>query len=177
MVGMALAVCWLFDRRADRLLRGLWDRLEEQGVPTLRSHTHGRHVPHLSLAVLREWRQDDVLKAVEGLPAREPVRLHFDALGTFRRGRAWLVPAVTSDVLRRQEQVVAAVTETGADLHRHYQPGVWVPHCTLAPRVPLAALPTLAVAVYDVLPLQVDVDRAALIDSGTGQIRPLAQLP
>jgi hypothetical protein len=51
---MALAVCLLFDRRTDRILRGLWDRLEDLGVPTLKSHTHGRHVPHLSLAVLRE---------------------------------------------------------------------------------------------------------------------------
>jgi hypothetical protein len=51
---MALAVYLLFDRRTDRILRGLWDRLEDLGVPTLKSHTHGGHVPHLSLAVLRE---------------------------------------------------------------------------------------------------------------------------
>jgi hypothetical protein len=63
---MALAVCWLFDRRSERILRGLWDRLEELGVPTLKSHTHGRHVPHLSLAVLREWDHDKVSKAAEG---------------------------------------------------------------------------------------------------------------
>jgi hypothetical protein len=40
---MALAVCLLFDRRTDRALRALWHRLEELGVPTLASHTHGRH--------------------------------------------------------------------------------------------------------------------------------------
>ena len=174
---MALAVCWLFDRRSDRLFRNLWARLEDLGVPTLQSHTHGRHVPHLSLAVLREWRPDAVAKAVEALPDGGPVSLYFDALGTFRRGRAWLVPAVTADVLARQERTVSAVVETGADLHRHYQPGVWVPHCTLAPRVPLAALPALAAAVYDVLPLQVEANRAALIDSGTGQQWLLDQMP
>ncbi|TDO52682.1 2'-5' RNA ligase [Kribbella sp. VKM Ac-2527] len=174
---MALAVCLLVDRRAERVLRNLWDRLEELGVPSLRSHTHGRHVPHVSFAVLREWQRDEVAKAVEGLPVGEPVRLYFDALGTFRRGRAWLVPAVSADVLRRQEQVVSAVVETGADLHRHYQPGVWVPHCTIAPRVPLAKLPVLAAAVYDVLPLEVTADRAALIDSGTGELWPLSHIP
>jgi hypothetical protein len=174
---MALAVCLLFDRRSERILRGLWDRLEELGVPTLKSHTHGRHVPHLSLAVLREWDHDKVMKAVEPLMDEEPVSLYFDALGTFRRGRAWLVPAVTADVLRRQERTVSAVVETGADLHRHYQPGVWVPHCTIAPRVPLAALPVLAAAVYDVLPLHVVADRAAMIDSSTGQRWPLSRIP
>ncbi|HEY3558270.1 MAG TPA: 2'-5' RNA ligase family protein [Kribbella sp.] len=174
---MALAVCWLFDRRSDRLLRNLWARLEDLGVPTLLSHTHGRHVPHLSLAVLREWQFDEVTKAVEDLPDGGPVALYVDALGTFRRGRAWLVPAVTADVLLRQEKLVSAVTGAGADLHKHYVPGLWVPHCTLAPRVPLAALPTLTAAVYDVLPLQLEVQRAALINSSTGQLTPLDHLP
>ncbi|MEV0290719.1 2'-5' RNA ligase family protein [Kribbella sp. NPDC050820] len=166
---MALAVCLLFDRRTDRILRALWDRLEDRGVPTLKSHTHGRHVPHLSLAVLREWDQEKVTQAVQPL-MDGPVGLYFDALGTFRRGRAWLVPAVGVDVLELQEKAVSAVRETGADLHRHYEPGRWVPHCTLAPRVPLVSLPILAAAVYDVLPLEATADHAALIDSGTGQV-------
>ncbi|NIK57969.1 2'-5' RNA ligase family protein [Kribbella shirazensis] len=167
---MALAVCWLFDRRTDRLLRNLWVRLEELGLPTLLSHTHGHHVPHLSLAVLREWDHDKVMKAVQPLLNEQSAELYFDALGTFRRGRAWLVPAVGVEVLQLQAAVVSAVLATGADLHRHYQPGRWVPHCTLAPRVPLVALPVLTAAVYDVLPLEATADRAALIDSGTGQI-------
>jgi 2'-5' RNA ligase len=167
---MALAVCWLFDRRTDRLLRNLWVRLEDLGLPTLLSHTHGHHVPHVSLAVLREWEHDKVMKAVQPLLSEQSAELYFDALGTFRRGRAWLVPAVGAEVLQLQASVVSAVVATGADLHRHYQPGRWVPHCTLAPRVPLVALPVLTAAVYDVLPLEATADRAALIDSGTGQV-------
>jgi 2'-5' RNA ligase len=170
---VALAVCLLFDRRTDRLLRALWDRLENLGVPTLKSHTHGRHVPHLSLAVLREWDHDRVQTAVQPLLNEHSAELYFDALGTFRRGRAWLVPAVGVEVLQLQATVVSALRATDAELHRHYQPGRWVPHCTLAPRVPLAALPVLAAAVYDVLPLEATADHAALIDSSTGQLWPL----
>ncbi|WP_427891079.1 2'-5' RNA ligase family protein [Kribbella sp. GL6] len=138
---MALAVCWLFDRRSDRLLRNLWARLEDLGVPTLLSHTHGRHVPHISLAVLREWDLDEVTKAVQPLLTGQRLELYFDALGTFRRGRAWLAPAADSEVLRLQEDVVSAVT--------------------------------LTAAVYDVLPLEATADRAALVDSATGQLWPL----
>jgi 2'-5' RNA ligase len=174
---MALAVCLLLDSRSERAVLKLWDRLEDVGVPTLRSHTHGRHLPHLSFAVLRHWRLDEVRQAVEALPDRGPVDLHFDALGTFRRGRAWLIPAVATGVHRRQEEVVAAVGATGADLHRNYVPGVWVPHLTIAPRVPLSALPALAATVYDVLPLRATADRARLIDSGTGQAWPLSNVP
>ncbi len=174
---MALAVCLLFDRQSDRALRALWDRLEERGVPSLRSHTHGQHVPHVSYAVLRTWEQRAVTAALSSLGAGDPVELNFDGVGLFRRGRAWLLAGVTSDFVARQEQVVSAVLAAGADLHKHYQHGMWVPHCSVAPRASLAQLPTLAAAVYDVLPLRARLDQAALVNSATGRIWPLATVP
>jgi 2'-5' RNA ligase len=174
---MALAVCLLFDRRTDRALRGLWDRLEDLGIPTLRTHTHGRHVPHLSYAVTRNGDSDAIRSAVRTLPDGGPAAVRFDGLGLFRRGRSWLVPAVASDLVRRQETVVAAIAATGAELHRHYEPGAWMPHCTVAPRVPLPTLPVLAAAVYEILPLEARADRAALIDSATGETWPLPHVP
>ncbi len=174
---MALAVCLLLDDHADRAIRRLWRRLEDDGVATLMTHTHRRHVPHLSLAVLREYDVEAVLAAVSALPAAGPTALHFDALGMFRRSRCWLVPAVPSDLLPRQECVVAAVGATGADLHRHYRPGAWVPHVTLAPRLRLEELSTVAAAVYDVLPITAAVTEAALIESATGQRWPLPHCP
>lgn len=174
---MALAVCLLLDARTDRAVRQLWNRLEDAGIATLRSHTHGRHVPHVSYAVLRSWDLDKVQEAVSALPDRGPVELHFDALGMFRRSRSWLVPAVPADLVPRQQQVAEAVIGTGADLHRHYQRGLWVPHCTLAPRVRLEKLSTLAALVYDVLPIDATADRAALVDSGTGRRVPLPHVP
>ena len=73
--GVALAVCLLFDRRSERAVRALWDRLEQQGVPSLRSHTHGRHVPHVSYAVLRSWDQAAVSAALVELGGGAPVEL------------------------------------------------------------------------------------------------------
>jgi 2'-5' RNA ligase len=174
---MALAVCLLFDSRSEHTLRRLWQRLEEAGVPTLLSHTHGAHVPHLSYAVLRSFDLDKVADALRLLPDEGPLRLHFDAIGMFRRSRTWLVPAVTPDLPRRQQRVVEAVESTGADLHQHYRPGVWVPHCTLAPRTTLERLPAVASAVFEVLPLLVDAERAALVDTSTGRQLPLPLVP
>jgi hypothetical protein len=166
VITVALAVCLLFDRRSERAIRALWDQLESLGVPSLRSHTHGRHVPHFSYAVLRSW-----------LDAGEPVDLSFDGIGLFRRGRAWLLAGTAADLAARQERVAAAVTAAGAELHKHYLPGAWLPHCSLAPRASLAQLPVLAAAVYDVLPLRARLDRAALINSATGDLWPLETLP
>ncbi len=174
---MALAVCLLFDARSDLLIRQLWQRLEDSGLPTLLSHTHGRHVPHLSYAVLRSFDLDKVSDAIDLLPDEGPMTLHFDAIGMFRRSRTWLVPAVTSDIAGRQERVIEAVESTGADLHNHYRPGVWVPHCTLTPRTTLDELPRVAAAVYDVLPLVTVADRAALIDTTTGEQHPIDTVP
>jgi hypothetical protein len=174
---VALAVCLLFDRRSERAVRALWDRLEEHGIPSLRSHTHGRHVPHVSYAVLRSWDQAAVTDALDAVDGGRPVELSFDGIGLFRRGRTWLVAGVTADFMARQQRVVEAVIATGAELHKHYRPGVWLPHCSLAPRATLAQLPTVAAAVFDVLPLQGRLDRAALVNSATGDVYPLSALP
>jgi hypothetical protein len=174
---MALAVCLLFDARTERALRQLWRHLEDDGIATLHSHTHRRHVPHVSYAVLRSWDLGEVRAAVAGLPDRGPVAVHLDALGLFRRNRSWLLPGTDADLRGRQRAVVAALADTSADLHWHYRPGTWIPHCTLAPRVRMDQLATLATAVYDVLPIVGVADRAALVDSGSGAVHPLSHVP
>lgn len=105
-----------------------------------------------------------------------PVELSFDGVGLFRRGRTWLVAGVSADFVARQSRVVEVVTATGAELHKHYRPGIWVPHCSLAPRAMLAQLPDVVSAVFDVLPLRARLDRAALVDGATGEVCPLPAL-
>jgi hypothetical protein len=131
----------------------------------------------VSYAVLRKWDQAAVTDALACLDGGEPVDLSFDGVGLFRRGRTWLVAGVTADFVARQQRVVEAITATGAELHKHYRPGIWLPHCSLAPRATLAQLPQLVAAVMDVLPLRARLDRAALVNSATGEISPLAEMP
>lgn len=173
---MALAVCLLFDRRGDRLIRELWGRLEDSGIRTLQTHTHGRHLPHLSYAVLLEWDLERVRSVLAALPAAEPGDLGFHGTVAFPRGRAALVPAVSTDVMRRQEAVTRAVVGVGGVLHRHYRPGSWVPHVSLATGATGLQLPIVVKAVADVLPLTVTVTRACVIDSSTGEAWPLPHL-
>jgi 2'-5' RNA ligase len=173
---MSLSVCLLLDDGSDRVVRQLWRRLEDAGLTTLLSHTHGRHVPHLTVASLLSYDLDAVRAALTELPGQEPTELHLDALGMFRRSRCWLGPAASGEILDRQQAVVAAVEATGALLHRNYRPGSWVPHLTLAPRLHLDDLPVVARHTFAVLPLTVTLDRAALVDTGTGTIHPLPHL-
>lgn len=171
---MSLAVCLLLDDRADATVRRLWQRLEDAGVPTLLTHTHRHHVPHLTWAGLLRYDLEAVRTALEALPEQPPLPLHLDAFGTFRRSRCWLGPAVTPALVQRQAAVVAAVAETGAELHRHYAPGAWVPHVTLAPRLHLRDLASVAGEVYHVLPVAATGVSSALIDTSTGARHRLA---
>ena len=175
--GVALAVCLLFDPETDRAVRRLWAALEEAGIGTLLSHTHRRHVPHLSYAVLRTFDVEAVTAAVEELPPGPALDLRFNAVGLFPRGRAALVLPASQQLLARQLAVVEAVTGTGADLHWHYRPGRWIPHCSLTTGTSQELLPTAAVRAFDVLPLEGSAVSAALVDSGTGQRWPLVNLP
>jgi 2'-5' RNA ligase len=174
---VALAVCLLFDRRSERAIRALWDRIEQRGVGSLRSHTHGRHVPHVSYAVLRQWDLAAVSEVLSDGGFGAPVELSFDGVGVFRRGRVWLVAGVSAGVAARQQRVIDLVTATGAELHKHYRPGIWLPHCSLAPRATLAQLPDVVATAMDVLPLRVTLDHAALVNSSTGCVTPLPVLP
>jgi 2'-5' RNA ligase superfamily len=174
---VALGVCLLFDGRAERALRNLWDKLEERGVATLRSHTHGLHHPHLSYVVLLQWELAAVRDAVAALPDRGTFQVTFDAVGAFRRGRICLVPAVPADLVPRQQAVLEAVRATGAVVHAHYEVSMWLPHCSIAPRARLEQLPIVATTIYDVLPLTAQINRATLIETTTGQLWPLPNLP
>lgn len=137
---------------------------------TLATHTHGRHVPHLTLASLRSYDLEAVRTACAALPAPASREVRFDAVGMFPRSRCWLVPAVDPDLVARQQAAVTAVAATGADLHRSYRPGSWVPHLTLAPRMGLSQLPTLARHAFEILPLSATLTRTVLVDTSTGSV-------
>jgi 2'-5' RNA ligase len=173
---VALSVCLLLDGRADRTLRSLWQRLEVAGVRTLQSHTHGHHLPHLTLASLLDYDLASVRAALGNRPVAQPEPVVLDALGMFRRSRCWIGLAPSAAILERQQAAVEAVRAVGARVHRSYEPGVWVPHVTLAPRLRLEQLPVVARHVFEVLPVEATIERAALVDTTTGTLHPLPHL-
>jgi 2'-5' RNA ligase len=172
----SLSLCLLLDEQADQAVRRLWRQLEEDGLPSLTGHTHGRHVPHLTLASLGGASVDEVRAAVARLPEAPAERVTFAALGSFTRSRCSLVPAVSTDLMARHDRVVSALLAAGTRVHRHYLPGAWLPHLTLATRSQAETLPRIARRVYEVLPLVAVLERAALVDTSSGEVHPLERL-
>lgn len=174
---MALAVCVLFDAAGQRLIRSLWARLEDAGIGSLASHTHGHHHPHLSYAVLLEWDLDHVRDTLGRLPDGGGFRANVQGSVVFPRGRVALAVAVPAEVAVRQALVASALTSAGAQLYKHYHPASWIPHVSVATRAPGAMLPVATTAISDVLPATLTVASAALIDTGTAEIWPLSGIP
>ena len=170
---MALSVCLLLDERSDRAVRQLWERLEQAGIRTLMTHTHGRHRPHLTLASLLSYDLGTVRSTMSTLGPHRPLPLRLEGLGMFRRSRCWLAPVASDPLLRRQCAVAEAVRGADAVLHRNYEPGTWTPHLTLAPRLHLDELPTVARHAFEVLPIDATLERAVLIDTSTGAVHPI----
>ena len=174
---MALALCLLLDPVSDRLVRTLWRRLETEGIPTLLTHTHGQHVPHLSYAVLLAWEQGAVRSAVDGLCDAGLLEVAVQGTVVFPRGRAALAGSTTTALATRQARAVEALRATGATIHRHYEPGHWMPHVSATTGVAGARLPSVVEAVSDRLPFTLRCDRAALIDTTDGTMWGLSGVP
>jgi 2'-5' RNA ligase len=173
---VALAVCLLFDSRSDLRVRELWSRLEDAGISTLATHTHQRHHPHLSYAVLRSWDQGRVQEALCARPDADPFSMTVHGTLAFPRGRAALAPAITPEVGSRQLDIITALEATGAEVHRYYQAGQWVPHISVATRTSSSQMSTVVRMVSDILPLSIRVDRAAMVDSATGETWPMPRI-
>lgn len=169
----SLSVCLLLDEAADRAVRRLWRRLEDDGVPTLATYTHGRHVPHLTLADVGVAGLDEVRDALATMPAYQPVPTVFAAFGAFTRSRCSLVPAASATLVAHQAEMAARLDTAGLSVDGHYRPGSWLPHLTLGPRLPVQSLPSVARRVYDVLPLPAVLERMAVVDTTTGEVYPL----
>lgn len=115
----------LLDPQLERCVRDLWDQLHDAGLPSLATHRHPTNRPHLTVLTAA---------SLTGLP---PLRLPLTAeLGEVRLlGRA-LVRRVTptAELRRLQAEVWSALS--GADPWP--TPADWIPHISLALKMPAA---------------------------------------
>jgi hypothetical protein len=130
----------VFDATLDAAVRDLWRLLRAAGLRSLAGHAHVSNRPHITLAVAA---------SLEALPSpRLPVPVR---LGPARMLGHALVRSADSPELRDLQAAVWDALEATNPLHA---PDVWVPHVSLALRLPerqradalalLAGLPPMA---------------------------------
>ena len=162
-----------FDSQASRRIRAVWDALESVGVPSLRDLTHGRHRPHVSLAVADRLDPVAVADALAGTPAYPPSPVSLDYVGQFVGRVLWLGPVPTAGLLDHHAAVHARLARAGIAVDPYYHPGRWVPHCTVSIRVPRPMLAEAVRLCLEVLPIPATFVGAAVADHNRGEYHPL----
>ena len=171
---MAQGIVLLLDSEADAAVRAYWQRLDDAGIPSVRSWTHGRHVPHISLVVAERVKVGAWLDALrEGFFAGPPVGIRLGPVDAFRDG-GWVYLGVEGLDRAAHRDLVTSLGDDVADRWEHYLPGAWVAHCTLAGGLDAGRVSDALAVLGAAAPIQAVVDSAAVIDSETGTVQPLA---
>jgi 2'-5' RNA ligase len=172
---VAQALEFFFDDPADAAVRGLWQRLEDAGVPSLATRSHRKHRPHVTFAIgggippaaRRDLREDLARLALPNL--------WLYTLGTFpTTEHALFLGAVTDTELLA---VHSAVHDVLAGRVRapwaYYLPGAWVPHCALTQDVTPTQLATGFAVLHPVEPVRAQISSVGITDTRTGDTEPV----
>ena len=167
---MPYAVELALDPSYAAVVRRVWHELDRAGITWMaRSGAH----PHVTVGI---WETLDVEAITRELTRfadeAAPVPLAFASVGLFPGVAVFLAPVVTAELLGLHERVHSRLDRLGAGAWDHYQPGAWVPHCTLATDLEPDQFGTaLAIAGRAPLPLE-----CHLVEVGIVKFRPVKQL-
>ncbi|HEY0450535.1 2'-5' RNA ligase family protein [Actinophytocola sp.] len=172
---MAQALELYFDDEADAAVRGLWRRLDQAGVPSLATRTHGRHRPHVTfaLASVIPPRTRDALR--EDLRLLSIPRLWLYSLSAFSASDAGLMisAVVDTELLAVHSAVHDVLAKKVKQPSAYYLPGSWVPHCTLAQGLEAPQVTAGFAALFPLAPIKARVSEVAVCDTHTGDTDPL----
>jgi hypothetical protein len=165
-----------FDGEADTAVRGLWQRLEQAGVPSLASRTHRRHRPHVAFALggaIPPAARRDLATDIRRLAVPS---LWLYTLGTFPTSENGLFLGAVTDAELLAVHVAVHDTLAGRvrDPWAYYLPGAWVPHCSLAQDLTPAQLAAGFAALHPIEPIRAKVVEIGIADTTTGEIQLLA---
>lgn len=162
------AVVLHFDEFSERRIRQAWAALDENGVPSAGSTYEDGYRPHVTLAIVNTPQPEGVaMRLRRPLADVSGMSLTMTALGFFltNRAPAYLAVAPTRRLVELHDEVHRAI---GPDEENwsYYQPGNWMPHCTLA--MDIACQTTVADALGEsTLPILATVDSAHLVELPT----------
>jgi 2'-5' RNA ligase len=133
---MAYGIGLVFDPHTEAHIREVWRQLASRGFTTPLARPGC--LPHASLVLSETLRVDDLARDLEELgdfPRRLEVRLSH--VGVFTEPELMLFYGLTPTdrLLRLHADVARIYRRWSSTITVRTQPGVWVPHCTLATRM------------------------------------------
>jgi 2'-5' RNA ligase len=161
-------VCAAFDPPTDDAIYAVRERVRRLGVEM---PDRPPHRPHLSMVAARIEQGAELQRvtelAAEVASRHEPIPVVLAEVGGFgRAGALWLAPAPTPALAALQRDAYRSLDAAGFEsaFGERSTPTLWVPHCTLATRLPKPRLRELEAAIKDGYePVQGRVDAVATI--------------
>lgn len=168
----------LFDAGSESAVRAMWGSLEARGLRSP-ANTRTRNRPHVTLTVTDGMHRAHAEAAAEPLLSANDLSLRLGSISVFpgRAGVVYLAVVPTLRLLRLHHAVHARLANAGVESWRHYLPDTWVPHCTLAEGLSQEQVATAVQVVRRVRPITADVIGVGLIDTDTGAVTMVADVP
>ena len=163
---MPFAVEMFFDESADKRVREVWDELAQANLTS--SQIDGGYRPHVTLGVFEGYTSpkfEDGLRFFTEERGEFPIK--FDYLGVFPRteGVVYFGAVVTGQLLSIHGEFTRHFAPLMMGIRPYYLPGSWVPHCTLAYGLSLAAIPAVVeVCSRSILPIIAQVKEIGLVE-------------
>ena len=176
---MAYGIGLVFDPDTEAHIREVWGRLASQGLTTPLARLGC--LPHASFILSETLRVDDLARNLERLgdfPRRLEVR--FSHVGVFTEPELVLFYGLTptDGLLRVHADVARIYRQWSSAITARTQPGVWVPHCTLATQVDAGRLSdAIAAAATLTLPWVATQVRLAMVQFDPGRVELLRVFP
>ena len=130
---MPYAVVLYFNKPSEEFIRSIWSDLSKNGVPSEIHHIGIR--PHITLAIYDELVcQPCDSELSRFAPQTSHLHLNFTHLGFFTQPEKvlFLAPTPSQELLDFHARVHKLLDRQTKGAWELYQPGRWVPHCTLA---------------------------------------------
>jgi hypothetical protein len=160
------------DPATGKAVRDLWSELADAGLPSVETHTHGPHQPHVSLVVAESFDVQAAKAAVGAVPSTPiPCRAETAAL---YRGGALLLPLVANhELLAEHDRVSNILGELPVGRWPHTKPGVWMPHMTCAYNLASDQVAQAVSIALRYLPLSGSLTTGGVEDGTTGENWPI----
>lgn len=134
---MPFGAAFTFDEETEAAVRGLWQQQEDAGL--LSFPPGSGFAPHMTLFLAEDGDMDGLRSGLgrfaQSLP---PIQVSFLALGVFPAefGVVYLAPVTNRELLDAHTAAWDAAAPHLTNPFAYYHPGMWVPHVTLAFRLP-----------------------------------------
>lgn len=155
----------LFDESTETAVKGIWKALKDHSISSYAYEVEDRK-PHITLASYRELDIAQFIgKMDEFYVNQRKVDISFNAIGSFlQSGTLFLSPTITSELMELHTNHHRYFSEFN-DPESMYLPNSWIPHCTLANRLPAEKLQEAFVfSAKEVSSISGSINEVALIE-------------